>query len=263
MLFLAQPCLACPKRGSFWVMSGVLLPIRLCSPRSKSWSTGVSWDKHWKSTATATTRSQNPVTIRQPTSTPKAWDLQIAGGKQSATLNLTIIQGRNTLKSPGFADDSHILCLCFHHFSGNLLFKCYLGNPQPKILLISGQLSSLKEPKSWDGDVGRCSMQPVRESKRPISSVLRDLEAWLGRLAPRMGCNGFYYWNRCPKKCSVFKGSRRVTLRRIEQSLTIIDHNYCTTICRILLYFAGGAMHQICPVEEWNVLRCSVERWKI
>ena len=34
-----------------------------------------------------------------------------------------------------------------------------------------------KEPKSWDGDVGRCSMQPVRDSKRPMSSVLRDLEA--------------------------------------------------------------------------------------
>lgn len=33
-----------------------------------------------------------------------------------------------------------------------------------------------KEPKSWDGDVGRCSMQPVRDSKRPMSSVLRDLE---------------------------------------------------------------------------------------
>ena len=30
-----------------------------------------------------------------------------------------------------------------------------------------------EEPKSWEGEVGRCSMQPVRDSKRPISSVLR------------------------------------------------------------------------------------------
>ena len=33
-----------------------------------------------------------------------------------------------------------------------------------------------EEPKSWEGEVGRCSMQPVRDSKRPISSVLRELE---------------------------------------------------------------------------------------
>ena len=52
-----------------------------------------------------------------------------------------------------------------------------------------------------------------------------------------------------PKKCSVFKGSRRVTLRRIEQSLTIIDHTVQQFVGSYF-YFAGGAMHQICPVEE-------------
>lgn len=34
-----------------------------------------------------------------------------------------------------------------------------------------------EEPKSWQGDVGRCVIQPTRDSKRPISAVLRELEA--------------------------------------------------------------------------------------
>ncbi len=34
-----------------------------------------------------------------------------------------------------------------------------------------------EEPKSWEGDVGRCVIQPTRDSKRPISAVLRELEA--------------------------------------------------------------------------------------
>ena len=101
------------------------------------------------------------------------------------------------------------------------------------MLLLSAEgISSSKEPKSWEGEVGRCSMQPVRDSKRPMLSVLRDLEAGPGpaftgmRIRKRnrdgplseMGCTGMWkIWE--------------VTFREIQSSIQSLEPTLINFVC--------------------------------